>query len=259
MERDPNSVVYEGKVFSIKKLSNGKSKLKKPYSLVRSGINDIAEIIGLDEQVDLIELRLSYNRITEIKGLEHLVNLENLYLNGNRIKEIKGLDNLTNLRVLDLSSNEIVEIGGLENLTSLNDLKLEGNPIYHTLQQLFSSLTFEEILNLSRMPTEERNEILKAKEKIKVLAKKKEENEVLAKKKARNEAIIKARERAKEGDFRNTKNLLFLIAIMFVTLGFLITSYFPSLGISLIVIGIVLLFIVLVIIASREGWETCCD
>ena len=226
-------IQYGKRRIIIVPIKEGETKLKNKYGLVRMGIIDIAKIVGLDEQVDLIELRLSHNHITEIKGLEHLVNLEKLYLNGNRIKELKGLENLTNLRILNLSSNqiseimglehlvnleelylngnrikeingledltnlrvlvlssnEIVDIGGLENLTNLNDLRLEGNPIYHSLQQIFSSLTSEVVLNFSRMSTEERNVIIKNRERFKAKERTNERNEAIAK--ARNEALAR--------------------------------------------------------------------
>ena len=50
---------------------------------------------------------MSNNNITEIKGLDNLVNLNRLYLNCNQINEIKGLDNLTKLYYLKLDNKEI--------------------------------------------------------------------------------------------------------------------------------------------------------
>ncbi len=45
-------------------------------------------------------LDLSNNNISEIKGLNNLVNLEELNLSGNKIMELKGLESHNNLRKL---------------------------------------------------------------------------------------------------------------------------------------------------------------
>lgn len=133
--------------YKILRFKDGRSRLE----IVKRGILDIAEIIGLNEQIELKELdlsnnkiksfnglenlvnlrilRLSSNQISEISGLERLVNLEELYLNENQIKEINGLENLTNLRILDLNNNQLNELKGLENLTNLRVLDLNNNQI----------------------------------------------------------------------------------------------------------------------------------
>jgi Leucine-rich repeat (LRR) protein len=41
---------------------------------------------------------MSGNKITKIEGLDNLVNLRELKLCGNNITKIEGLDNLVNLR-----------------------------------------------------------------------------------------------------------------------------------------------------------------
>jgi len=136
--------------YKILRFKDGRVRLE----IVKRGMLDIAEIIGLNEQIELNDLdlshnkiknfnglenlvnlrilRLSSNQISEISGLEHLVNLEELYLDENQIKEINGLENLTNLRVLDLSYNEITDDKAIEelkaNLPNLNSIQLGGNP-----------------------------------------------------------------------------------------------------------------------------------
>ena len=82
-------IQYGKKRIRIVPLKEGGTKLKNRYGLVRIGISNISEIIGLSEQTTLKELRLSFNQISEIKGLENLRSIEELHLNENQIKEIK--------------------------------------------------------------------------------------------------------------------------------------------------------------------------
>ncbi len=91
--------------------------------------NQITEIKGLDNLINLQELVLSTNQITEIKGLNNLVNLQNLVLVDNKITEIKGLDNLVKLKYVYLDYNQITEIKKLDNLVNLLQLRLENNKI----------------------------------------------------------------------------------------------------------------------------------
>ncbi len=93
------------------------------------GGNEITEIKNLNNLINLHSLRLGGNKISEIKGLDALTNLESLRLSGNKISEIKGLETLTNLSSLKLNSNNITEIKGLGNLKNLFNLRLKGNPI----------------------------------------------------------------------------------------------------------------------------------
>jgi Leucine-rich repeat (LRR) protein len=91
--------------------------------------NQITEIKGLEKLVRLNHIELCYNQITEIKGLDNLVKLRELQLFHNQITEIKGLDRLLNLDTLDLNDNQITEIKGLDNLVNLNYLDLSHNQI----------------------------------------------------------------------------------------------------------------------------------
>lgn len=60
---------------------------------------DISELEGLEECLQLEKLWLSENQLVEIKGLSQLVNLRELYLHSNRIRKIQGLDTLKRLEV----------------------------------------------------------------------------------------------------------------------------------------------------------------
>ena len=109
--------------------------------------NLISEIKGLDNLINLQILDLYNNQITEIKGLENLINLKELYLQDNKIKEIKGLDELVNLQKLDLSYNKITEIKGIDKLINLQILDLSYNQI--TKIKGLNNLINLQILDLS--------------------------------------------------------------------------------------------------------------
>ncbi len=91
--------------------------------------NQITEIKGLEQLVELQRLNLSRNQITEIKGLEQLVGLQSLNLSNNQINEIKGLEQVVGLKAISLSDNKITEIKGLEQLVELQELYLSNNQI----------------------------------------------------------------------------------------------------------------------------------
>ena len=98
--------------------------------LNNKGIEKIADIKNLSDQINLKELYLDENNIYEIKGLENLINLEVLGLGENQIFEIEGLDTLQNLTYLSLYSNPLQEIKGLNSLVNLKDLHLGDCKIY---------------------------------------------------------------------------------------------------------------------------------
>lgn len=119
-------------------------------------IEDLSEIEGIKEALELKNLHLSRNRITEINCIDSLKNLEGLFLDDNQIQEIKGLENLKNLKKLIISKNKIHELKGLENLENLETLYLSKNQI-HEIKGL-GNLKNLEILHLDH------NKIKKLKE-----------------------------------------------------------------------------------------------
>nr|MDO8118042.1 hypothetical protein [Candidatus Sigynarchaeota archaeon] len=60
---------------------------------------------------------LGIENMLDIEGLENLVDLGVLDLGRNRITKIEGLDNLKTLRVLHVNNNNVTKIEGLEKLT----------------------------------------------------------------------------------------------------------------------------------------------
>lgn len=115
-------------------------------NLSSKSIDNILEIKGLENLVDLNKLYLSFNKITEITGLKNLIKLKTLHLQGNKIRKIKGLDNLKNLEYLYLNNNEISKIQGIENLSSLKSLMIYDNQISEI--QNLDKLSNLEILNI---------------------------------------------------------------------------------------------------------------
>jgi len=130
-----------------------------PLRTIGAG-NQIKEIGGLDELVNLTRLTLSFNEITEIKGLENLEKLRYLDLSFNYITEIKGLENQKELTGLYLMFNEIREIKGLENLKNLRSLDLNQNKISEVkgirhlkeLQMLFIGMNKIKVIQKSELP-----------------------------------------------------------------------------------------------------------
>ena len=111
--------VQYGKLrYRISKSKDGRSRLE----IVKRGIIDITEIIGLNQLHDLDELDLSKNKISDITGLE----------------------NLTNLKVLDLSYNAIADPQTMkklkENHLNLKDIYLRGNPCFDSMEDIYACL-----------------------------------------------------------------------------------------------------------------------
>jgi len=119
--------------YYIVRFKDGRSKLK----IERRGMLDITEIIGLNEQIELTELDLSYNKIKNINGLENLVNLRKLTLSSNQISEISGLERLVNLEELYLDGNQINELKGLQNLENLQYFVVDKNPLDDWMKKNF--------------------------------------------------------------------------------------------------------------------------
>ena len=114
-------ITFRNKIYKVK---------KGTLSLKNKGIDDIADIVGLQEVIGLKQLDLSYNNITEIKNLETFKDLFSLDLSNNKITQIKGLEALQNLRFLKLSNNYIRAVEGLSTLTNLMTLYLDHNSIF---------------------------------------------------------------------------------------------------------------------------------
>lgn len=100
--------------------------------------NEITEIKGLENLINLQRLYFSRNKITEIKNLDNLINLQELYLNDNQITEIKGLNNLFNLKAIYLNNNQIIKSQILDNLKNLILVSLYRNPIFDRIKEQFN-------------------------------------------------------------------------------------------------------------------------
>ena len=89
----------------------------------------ITDITGIENFINLTNLRLYYNNISDISVLSGLTNLTHLYLYNNNISDINALSGLTELTDLSLSNNNISEINTLSGLTNLTYLNLYNNNI----------------------------------------------------------------------------------------------------------------------------------
>lgn len=79
-----------------------------------------------DKSCGITSLHLSGENITDINGIENFVDLEVLGIRFTRSSEINGLKGLENLMDLDLGDNKISDIGSLADLVNLNILRLAG-------------------------------------------------------------------------------------------------------------------------------------
>uniref|UniRef100_A0A914MZD2 HMG box domain-containing protein n=1 Tax=Meloidogyne incognita TaxID=6306 RepID=A0A914MZD2_MELIC len=91
--------------------------------------NQLTEIQGIENLINLEILDLSYNRIGKIKGLSTLSKLRKLFLINNKIEQIEGLEGLILLELLELGDNKIKEISNLNHLINLEELFLGKNKI----------------------------------------------------------------------------------------------------------------------------------
>uniref|UniRef100_A0A915N2K8 High mobility group box domain-containing protein n=1 Tax=Meloidogyne javanica TaxID=6303 RepID=A0A915N2K8_MELJA len=91
--------------------------------------NQLTEIQGIENLINLEILDLSYNRIGKIKGISTLSKLRKLFLINNKIEQIEGLEGLILLELLELGDNKIKEISNLNHLINLQELFLGKNKI----------------------------------------------------------------------------------------------------------------------------------
>ena len=91
--------------------------------------NQISNLSGIENLINLEYLNLDSNQISNLFGIENLINLEYLILHYNQISNLSGIENLVNLRFLHLYDNQISDISGIENLVNLRFLYLYDNQI----------------------------------------------------------------------------------------------------------------------------------
>ena len=123
--------------------------LQQMVNLKQLYLNDnaISNLAPLAKLINLEELHLSDNQISDLSPLAGLTKLEFLDLDGNQISSLSPLSGLTNLSTLWLDSNQISNISPLSGLTNLRELWLEDNQISSI--STLSNLTKLEELYLS--------------------------------------------------------------------------------------------------------------
>lgn len=105
-----------------------KSDVEKITHLKADNEN-IQDISGIENLVNLKKLSLTGNKITNLKPLKDMINLTNLNLDNNEINDISVLRNLTNLTRLTLCHNKITNLDSLKNLSKLQILSLSENEV----------------------------------------------------------------------------------------------------------------------------------
>jgi Leucine-rich repeat (LRR) protein len=79
------------------------------------------------------KLMVVFNEISEIEGLENALELEYLSLSGNRLTKVERLSRNKNLVELDVSFNKITEVISLSKAYKLKKLNIKNNPILTNL------------------------------------------------------------------------------------------------------------------------------
>lgn len=105
--------------------------IKKLHELKRLNApkENIKDLTGLENTINLLYLTLSENQISDISPLTGLTQLISLDLRDNQISDITPLSHQTNLLELNLSQNRIVDIIPLSQLEELHLLNLDENRI----------------------------------------------------------------------------------------------------------------------------------
>ena len=101
----------------------------KQLTRLNAGDNQIEDLTGLENAIDLTAIHLHQNSINNLKPLTELIQLEHLSLWGNPISDLSPLANLTQLRYLHLGLCEVSDVSPLGGLTGLTNLYLHNNQI----------------------------------------------------------------------------------------------------------------------------------
>lgn len=104
--------------------------------------NEITEIKGLDNLVNLERLNCSWNQLTKL-DLSRLFNLKYVYCYINNITEFKGFEKLDNLRLLNCNDNKLKELRNVDKLVNLLELYCSYNQI--------KELDLSKLVNLHRL------------------------------------------------------------------------------------------------------------
>jgi internalin A len=91
--------------------------------------NQISDLTPLTGLTQLFDLSLAYNQITDLGPLAGLSGLEHLWADDNQITDLSPLAGVTTLTWLRLERNTITDLTALANLTALEWLALGGNTV----------------------------------------------------------------------------------------------------------------------------------
>lgn len=111
----------------------------------------VTDLTGLEEAVNLEDLRLGGLATPDLSPLSALTGLIHLELGGGLVSDLSSLAGLTLLEELILTGNQVVDLTPLAGLTSLRRLDLSENPVVD-LSSLAALATLER-LDLNRSET----------------------------------------------------------------------------------------------------------
>jgi Leucine-rich repeat (LRR) protein len=107
----------------------------KNITEINCSYNDLENLNGIENCINLKYLNCSHNNLTSLKGIENLVNLRILCCNNNKLENLNEIENLTKLKLLNYFHNNLTNLNGIENLTNLKILNCKNNKFSNEYKQ----------------------------------------------------------------------------------------------------------------------------
>jgi hypothetical protein len=67
------------------------------------------------------------NQLTDLEGIENLINLKELWCSSNQLTSLKGIENLVNLKILYCHNNQLTSLEEIKNIVNLTGLYCYNN------------------------------------------------------------------------------------------------------------------------------------
>ena len=111
----------------------------------------ITDVSGIENFINLTDLKLANNLITDISPIQYLTELTSLDLSLNvNISDVSCLENNVKLQTLNLAGNKIENLDGISQLYELKILNIETNQVTTTEIQKISGLLKLTVLNANK-------------------------------------------------------------------------------------------------------------